>query len=81
MVEENISQELGLKNIDKTRNYFVQERDQNELMGNKHKKVCTTPNYIEHFLTLVFAVTVCIFIFDFPSSVDMSMGIMSSTIG
>ena len=25
MVEENINQEFGLKNIDETRNYFVEE--------------------------------------------------------
>ena len=27
MVEENISQEFRLKNIDETRNYFVEELD------------------------------------------------------
>ena len=27
---------------------------------NKHKKVCTTLSYIEHFLILAFAVTGCI---------------------
>ena len=29
IVEENISQELRLKNIDETRNYFLKEIDQN----------------------------------------------------
>ena len=29
MVEENISQELILKNIDKARNYFIEETKQN----------------------------------------------------
>ena len=29
-------------------------------MGKKHKKVCTTLNYIEHFLILASAITVCI---------------------
>ena len=38
MVEENISQEFRLKNIDKTRNYFLKEIEQNELMNKKHKK-------------------------------------------
>ena len=32
MVEENISQEFRLKNIDKTRNYFIEEIGQNELL-------------------------------------------------
>ena len=42
MVEENISQEFRLKNIDETRNYFVEEIEQNELMSKNRKKVCTT---------------------------------------
>ena len=50
MVEENISQEFKLKNIGETRNCFLEEIEQNELMSRKHKKVCTTLNYIEHFL-------------------------------
>ena len=50
MVEENISQEFRLKNIDETRNYFLEEIKQNELMRRKHKKVRTTLNYIEEFL-------------------------------
>ena len=45
MVEENISQEFRLKTIDETRNYFLEEIKQNELMSKKHKKVCTTLNY------------------------------------
>ena len=44
-------------------------------------KVCTTLNYIEHFLTLVFAVAVCVSISTFASLVDIFKGIMSSTIG
>ena len=38
MVEENISQEFRFKNIDETRNYFLEEIKQNELMSKKHKK-------------------------------------------
>ena len=60
MVEENISQEFRLKNIDETRNYFLEEIKQNELMSRKHKKVCTTLNYIQHFFISVSAVTGCI---------------------
>ena len=40
-----------------------------------------TLNYIEHFLTLAFAVTGCISIFAFASLVDIPTGIMSSTTG
>ena len=32
MTKENISQEFKLKNIDKIRNYFIEEINQNELM-------------------------------------------------
>ena len=49
MVKEKISHEFRLKNIDETRNYFREEIKQNELMNKRHKKVCTTLNYIEHF--------------------------------
>ena len=51
------------------------------MLSNKNKKICTTLNYIEHFLTLVLAITVCIYIFAFASLVNFSKGIMSSTIG
>ena len=37
MVEENISQEFRLKNIDETRNYFLEEIKQKKLMSKKHK--------------------------------------------
>ena len=40
MVEENISEEFRLKNIDETRNYLLEEIKQNELMVRKHKIVC-----------------------------------------
>ena len=59
-----------IKEID---NYFIKEIDQNELLSNKNKKVCTTPNYIEHLLILVFRVFVSIFIPAFASLVDVSM--------
>ena len=39
MFEENISQEFRLKNIDETTNYLIEQRNRNELMSKKHKKV------------------------------------------
>ena len=45
MVEENISQEYRLKNIEEVKNYFIKEKDQNKLMSNKYKQVFTTLNY------------------------------------
>ena len=81
MVEENISQEFRLKNIDETRNYLIEEINRNELMSKKHKKVCTTLNYIEHFLILGSTITGCVSISAFASLVGIPIGIASSTIG
>ena len=44
--EENITQEFRLKNIDETRNYLIEEINENELMIKKHKKVYRVLNYI-----------------------------------
>ena len=60
MTEKNKSQEFRLENIDETRNYFLEEIEQNELMSRKHKKVFTTLNYIEHFLNVASTITGCI---------------------
>ena len=46
MAEENINQEFRLKIIDETRNYLIEGINWNELMSKKHKKICTTLNYI-----------------------------------
>ena len=73
MVEKNISQEFGLKSIDETRNYFLEEIKQNELMSKKHKKVCTTLNYIEHFLILASTITECISISFFASLIGIAI--------
>ena len=50
MIEENIGRYFRLKNMDKARNYFVEEIQQNEMITKKHKKIFTTLNYIEHVL-------------------------------
>ena len=55
-----MSLEFRLKNADETRNYFLEEMEQDELMSRKHEKVCKTLNYIEHFLILASAITRCI---------------------
>ena len=44
MEEKNISQEFRLKNINKTRHYFLEEIEQNELMSRKQKQVRITLN-------------------------------------
>ena len=60
MIEEKISQEFRPQNIDETRNYSTEETNRNELMSKKYKKVCTTLNYIEHFLILASEITGCV---------------------
>ena len=70
-----------MKNINKTRNYFLEEIKKNEMMSKKHKKVCITLNYIEHFLILASLVTECISISAFASLIGIPIGITSSAIG
>ena len=76
-----MSQEFKFKNIDKTRNYFLEEIKENELMSRKDKKVCTTLNYTEHFLILVSTITRCISISAFASLLGIPIGITSSVVG
>ena len=81
MVEKNITQEFRLKNTDKTKNYFIKETNQNELMSKKQKKVCTTLNYIENLLILASAIILCVSITDFVSLVGISIGIVIFALG
>ena len=80
MVEENISQEFSLKNTDQ-RNYFTEGINQNELMTNKHKKVFSTLNYIEHLLILISAVMGFFSISAFAFLVSVHIGIGNSAVG
>ena len=73
----NISKEFRLKNIDETRNYFIEEINQNEFISKKRKKFCTASNYIEHLIILV---TGCVSIPAF-ASLETPLGIKSSLVG
>ena len=75
MAEENIRQQFRFKNIDKTRNYFLEEIEQKELMSRKHEKVCTTLNNIEHFLILPSTITGYLSISAFSSLLDIPIRI------
>ena len=66
-----MSQEFRFRKIDETRNYFLEEKVQNELMSRKHKKICTTLNYIEHFFILASTITGCISISGFASLIGI----------
>ena len=76
-----MSQECRLKNKNETKYYFLEEIKQNELMSRKHIKVCTTLNYIEHFLIWASAITGCILISTFASLIGIPIKILSSAIG
>ena len=58
MATEDISQEFTLKEIDKTRNYFIDKIKQINVIIKKHKKICMILNYIEHLLLLASRITV-----------------------
>ena len=81
MTEENISQEFRLKNIDETRNYFLEEVKKNEVMSKKHQEVCTTLNYIEHFLILASTITGCISISVSAYLIGILIGMTNSSVG
>ena len=81
MAVENRSQEFKMKNIYDTRNNFLEEIKQNGLMNKKRKKVCATPNYIEHFLILASTITGFISVSAFAYLIGIPKGITSSAIG
>ena len=80
MSEENITQKFTPKNIDKIRNYLIEEINQNELISKKHKPVYRNLNYMEHSLILISTIIGCVFISDFAFLVGVSVGITSSAI-
>ena len=74
--------EFKLKNIDETRNYYIEEiNQQNTLMSKKHKSVCTALNCNEQELILASTITGWISISAFSSLLDIFIGISSSVLG
>ena len=51
------------------------------MISEKYKKICTTLNYVEHFLILGSTITGCIWISAFTSLVAIPIRITSSAIG
>ena len=70
-VEESLSREFKLKTVDETRNYLLEEIEQNELMSRKHKKICINLNHMEHILILASRITGCISISAFVSMLEI----------
>ena len=58
----------------------MEEIEQNELMNRMHRKVCTTLNYIEHFLILASSITGGVSISAFASLIGIPIGITSSAV-
>ena len=81
MAKENVALDFILKNIDEKINYFLEEIKHNELMSEKHKKVCRALNYFEHFLVFVSELSDCVSISAFASLVGFPVGIASSAVG
>ena len=70
-----------MKNIDETKNYFIEEINQNELMSKKHKKSLWGFDYIDHLIFSVSTVSGYVSISVFSSLVGVPVGITSSAIG
>ena len=81
MPEEDMNQEFRLEKIEEIRNYLIEEINQNELMSQKHEKVCRILNDIEHSLIAISTITGCVSLSAFASLVGILIGIASSTIG
>ena len=62
-----MSKKFRLENINKIRNYFLEEVKQNESTSRKHVKVGVTLNHIGHFLILASTVTGCMSVYYFAS--------------
>ena len=71
MVEE-ASLEFRLGKIDETRNYFLDEIKQNDLMSEKYKKTCKYLNLVENLLILFSTVAGCVSISGFALLVCVS---------
>ena len=66
-----------MENIDETKNYSLEQIEQNELMSKKQKQFCTNLSYIEYFLTLTSTITGCISISAFASLIGIPIGNIS----
>ena len=60
---------------------MLKEIEQNQLTNKKHKKVCTTLNYIENFLILASTITGSNLNSAFASLLGIPIGIISSAKG
>ena len=69
MCGENIIQNLRRRNIEESKNDFINQIEQNGLISKKHEKVSTIQNYTDHYNILASADTVCTSISAFASTI------------
>ena len=81
MTDESISREFRLKNINETRNYYIEEISLNEMMSKRHEIVCRVFNCVKNLLISVSTETGYVSISDFASLIGVPVGIVGSTIG
>ena len=78
MAEERINQEFRIKEIDKTKNYFIEEITQNELISKKHRMFHKILNYTECLLIIASTITGCVSISAFACLLAIPVAIASS---
>ena len=78
MTEETISQEFSVKYIDETRNYLIEERNQNELIGKDHNKGLGNSSRL--YWTISFASLVGISIETTSSVIEIKIYAITATI-
>ena len=78
--KKNFSCDFRLKKKDKTKTHVLEELKQNELMTEKHKKLCKASNYFRHFLIFISAICGCVSVSALPSLVGLPVGITRSAI-
>ena len=77
-----MNEELRLNKVDEIKSFLIEEKNRNELMSKKHKKVwIRILNYVDHLLILIYTIIGCFLISAFASLVGIPMGITTSAIG
>ena len=79
--KRNGSFDFRLKKIDETRNYLLKNIKYNDLISEKHKKVCRIFNYFEHFLAFFSVVSGYVSVSVSASLIDVPLNFASSAVG
>ena len=80
MAKENVSLGFRQKKIDETRNYLLYEIKQNDLISEKHKKVCRNLNCLEYSILFISAGIGCLSISALASLAVIPVDIKSSAV-